>query len=230
MTYPCHHQTFSRCRSKARDHAQTTSRWSVSGQPSLTQLQKVRGLAHRLTHRPQFSHGKLDIGGSFSFLKIFDLLLTTRTSTKPVCENPPPPDSPSSSPLCKPLFFFILLSLTSVVSAINSQDGCPQVRRRASEEEAVGCRCLPPPSSLLGSTLNHQEYAQAQTSIPHVDGGFNLLSLSCSPLELSEAVEFFVGVLNTPHWEENSQRRNQHTNCVRLDTDEREPETKQAVY
>lgn len=57
--------------------------------------------------------------------------------------------------------------LTSALCVVdNSQDGCPQVRRRASEEEAVGCHRLPPPSSLLGSTLkpnNHQ--------LSLVDGG-----------------------------------------------------------
>merc|ERR1712000_726436 len=33
----------------------------------------------------------------------------------------------------------------------NRQDGCPQVCRGASEEEAVGCHAVPPPCPLLGT-------------------------------------------------------------------------------
>lgn len=33
-----------------------------------------------------------------------------------------------------------------------AKDGCPQIRRRAPEEEAVGCAALPSPCSLLGGT------------------------------------------------------------------------------
>lgn len=71
--------------------------------------------------------------------------------------------SPSPSTSTRPLnctasvgqavVFGCLLTLYPL-SAINSQDGCPQVRRRTPEEEAVGCASLPSPSPLLGSMLN----------------------------------------------------------------------------
>merc|ERR1712224_724688 len=44
--------------------------------------------------------------------------------------------------------FFLL---TPKEQPSNRQDGCPQVCRGASEEEAVGCDAVPPPCPLLGA-------------------------------------------------------------------------------
>lgn len=175
-------------------------------------------LAHRLAHRPQFCD--LDYRWFFSLLKIFDILLTTRTSTKPVCE---PPIPLQILLLLASLFVFLLqfLSLTSTVRPDNSQDGCPQVRRRASEEEAVGCRCLPPPSSLLGSTLNHNKNMH-KISLP-MWTAVNLLSISCSPLACPKrslfffifCVEFVLSILSTGKKILNNENQHIVRQCVR---------------
>ena len=62
-------------------------------------------------------------------------------------------------PVRDPIFHFracLLFScFNSNSSRANSHNGCPQVRRRAPEAQAVGCAALPPARPLLGSTLNH---------------------------------------------------------------------------
>ena len=62
-----------------------------------------------------------------------------------------------------------------------SQDGCPQVRRGASEEEAVGCYAVSAPCPLLGSTLNRTN--TYESNCKRVDGAG--ISLWVTPWALS---------------------------------------------
>jgi len=87
-------------------------------------------------------------------------------------------------------FFHFLLDLSIERTSLTfsrrcSENGRPQVCRRAPEEEAVRCDALPPPGAMLGSTLKQRTFNQ----LP-VDGTGLLLSilLPCTQLKMA-AVE-----------------------------------------
>jgi hypothetical protein len=135
-----------------------------------------------------FDNGNLDYRWFFSFLKIFDILLTTRTSTKPVCE---PPIPPSNSPSCKPFCFSPSIPFANLYRSPRQQPRWVPSSTSKSFRRRSSRMSLPSSSEFAAGKYVKPQQNMHKISLP-MWTAVNLLSISCSPLSRVRSGRFFI--------------------------------------